>query len=564
MAETSTNNSNYDVVFYFGDANAKDRLYQLKQWLQPLKRLSSMCSVAVVTSSLEAEALARESSLPVVNYKHEDATLGFPAELKPGVILYPNKGVSTPKFTNYPGAVHIFVSHGESDKAYMSDNTLKYFDFVYTAGEMAVQRIVERLSDFNVKARCLSIGRPQVLDTVPPPPVGFDLADKRKTILYAPTSDFVTRSNRYGSVETHGVAIVNAILAHGDRYRLIYKPHPLTGSKLPGSKQANEKIIEAIAKAGNGHLFDQSPFGWQVQVADLMISDISAVIYDWLATSKPLLVTKPVEPLAWVYEGGILGAIDLVLAEESNAIVDRISKALENETQISFFETWGKKYYAPVLDAPDGEERFIVETRRLVNWSRHLSKEQGSVSKPKAAASKKGLSSLISARQKAWLKELLARLVNRTPSGDWQVALHLTQSPLNIALAKKLAEKQRTLLLVNSLGNFLRLKKQLLQNPGEGKKLKVYFAPAVHLVTRVLVALKPDSLWYLSHGHNNHFGIRSHEARHILYCPELQPGFKIDHSLIAYDEIQITKEDFRPLITEKIFRPDSWQIETIS
>ena len=39
--------------------------------------------------------------------------------------------------------------------------------------------------------------------------------------------------------------------------------------------------------------------------------DISAVAYDWLATAKPLLVTRPADPRAQLPESGLVREMDL-------------------------------------------------------------------------------------------------------------------------------------------------------------------------------------------------------------------------------------------------------------
>ena len=61
------------------------------------------------------------------------------------------------------------------------------------------------------------------------------------------------------------------------------------------------------------HLADtDGPFGWQVDACDVCVTDVSAVAYDWLATGKPLLLTRPSEPRAVLPRVGLVTELELV------------------------------------------------------------------------------------------------------------------------------------------------------------------------------------------------------------------------------------------------------------
>ena len=54
------------------------------------------------------------------------------------------------------------------------------------------------------------------------------------------------------------------------------------------------------------------PFGWQVDACDVCVTDVSAVAYDWLATGKPLLLTRPSEPRAELPGVGLVTEMELL------------------------------------------------------------------------------------------------------------------------------------------------------------------------------------------------------------------------------------------------------------
>ena len=74
---------------------------------------------------------------------------------------------------------------------------------------------------------------------------------------------------------------------------------------------------------------DRTPrFGWQREVADALVCDISAVAVDWLPTGKPLVVTRPGKPLAPILSGGMLSQLPLLgSADRANDIVEALAQA---------------------------------------------------------------------------------------------------------------------------------------------------------------------------------------------------------------------------------------------
>ncbi|SOE04496.1 hypothetical protein [Rathayibacter rathayi] len=96
---------------------------------------------------------------------------------------------------------------------------------------------------------------------------------------------------------------------------------------------ADRAIIAMIAAANAadphaGQVHDTgAELGWQLAAADLAIVDVSAMVYDRLATGRPLLVTRPASPQAEVDESGYLGDAEWLHAEDSAAIVSRVDSA---------------------------------------------------------------------------------------------------------------------------------------------------------------------------------------------------------------------------------------------
>jgi hypothetical protein len=558
-------NSKYEVVFYFGDPEERNSLYQLKQWIQPLERLSKYCKVAVATANEKAAAVVAASQLQGFNYKNMDESVKFVNDLSPKVILYPNQFFRNFSIWAYPDAFHVFVSHGESDKTYMSQNSLQFFDYVFTAGNVAKMRIRDHVPGFS-QLRCINIGRPQLLDEVPPASEKFLKDADRKTILYAPTWEGGLPQNRYGSVQTHGLEIVKAILSHGDKYQLIYKPHPFTGSIFPAAAEENRKIIAEVEAAGKGHIFDSSPFGWQPKVADLMITDVSAVAYDWLATAKPILITKPLETAAEIYQGGILGALELVEAKDAGNICSRIEKSLSARNSSAFFQHWSNQYYESAIEETTQTERFVAETMKLLATKRN-SLSGSNVITPKKPSTRASLRRFLIGKLPLNLKLRIIQIVSA--SLNWPtrkaetVALHLSVPEISEKLVLDLAKSNSTLLLVGTLDNFAKANIMKLRHPGLRRNLQVRFTPAAKDVVAFIKQQNPQEIFYLTHDAINHFGIRLNGIMHILYKPEDQSRFRVDHNLIAYNEILSSDSILKSEIQAKIVRPEGWNITLV-
>lgn len=126
--------------------------------------------------------------------------------------LYVNQNTRNFQMMRSNTMLHVFISHGESDKSYMVSGQTKTYDYSFIAGEAAADRLAAHLINFDVAAKTIRIGRPQ-LDT-PPATTGPALPeDDRTVVLYAPTTEGDRPSMRYSSLASHGVAMMQALLA---------------------------------------------------------------------------------------------------------------------------------------------------------------------------------------------------------------------------------------------------------------------------------------------------------------------------------------------------------------
>src|SRR5690606_14999981 len=274
-----------EVVVYFPDGAVN--LYQLRQWYEPLRHLARTHPVVIVTRTAHAtHAALRESALPVVQLRRIGDYEAWLATQRVRAVLYVNQNVRNFSALRFAEPAHVFISHGESDKAYMASNQAKAYDHVLVAGQAAVDRLERAVVGID-PARLVPIGRPQldVEHEAPALP-----ADGRTVVLYAPTWEGDRPSMSYSSVASHGHQMVAALTATG-RHRVIYRPHPRTGLVDREHARADSQLRAALEAANRAdpaahHLVDLGgDYGWQLAHADFCVTDVSAVAFDWLATS---------------------------------------------------------------------------------------------------------------------------------------------------------------------------------------------------------------------------------------------------------------------------------------
>lgn len=317
----------FRVAVHFPDAPVN--LYQLRQWYGPLQALHARLPVVLlVRQGTTARTVAAESGLPVRLARSVAQVEELLTDHPVRVVLYVNQNVRNFSVLRYRDPAHVFVSHGESDKDYMASNQAKAYDRVLVAGDAARVRLAA-LAEYDVAARTVPIGRPQV--DAPPPGPGL-APTTRRTVLYAPTWEGDRPSMAYGSLASHGRALLDALLAD-PTVRVVVRPHPRSGTSDPATRTALRQLRRRVRSAarrdpGAGHLWDtRTSFGWHLAACDACVTDISAVAYDWLATGKPLVLTRPAAPEAIVDPAGLPGALPLLAADDAHLVLGRLADA---------------------------------------------------------------------------------------------------------------------------------------------------------------------------------------------------------------------------------------------
>ncbi len=360
------------IAVYFADGPVN--LYQVRQWYAPLAELATTWPVAIISRAPGTVlALWDEAPLPAVYLRSIADLERFVHSQDIRIVFYVNQNTRNFQMFRYSRVWHVFINHGESDKMYMTTNQFKAYDYSLVAGDAAIERLSHRLWDFDLAKRAIPIGRPQADH------LGGELPytpDDRTVILYAPTWEGDRAGAAYGSIATHGVALATSLLA-SPQHRLIYRPHPRSGVSDPEYKAANAAIIAAIAKANAAdpsaqHVYDtSSELGWQLAAPDVAITDISAMVYDRLATGKPLLITRPVSPEAEVDENGYLGACEWLDADEASDIIALVERVQVDEEAQARLRFWVERHFGDTTPGVATKRFRAAITGLMRKWERH-------------------------------------------------------------------------------------------------------------------------------------------------------------------------------------------------
>ena len=360
-----------EIAVYFADTRVN--LYQIRQWYAPLAELAREHPVAIISRSPGTMmTLLDEAPVPAVYLRRVTDLERFVAEQPLRLVLYVNQNTKNFQMFRYGRMWHVFVNHGESDKMYMTTNQYKAYDYAFVAGQAAKDRLARKLWNYDLDRRVLEIGRPQADHFAGELPF---TPDDRTVVLYAPTWEGDRPAAAYGSIASHGERLVDALLATG-RHRVIYRPHPRSGVVDRGYRAAHERIVAALAQANAAdpsahHLYDAgSSLGWQLVAADVAITDISAMVYDRLATGKPLIVARPASAAAEIDESGYLSACECLSAEQADQIVPLVDHVLTSPEAHDALTAWVTRYFGDTTPGA-ATARFHAAVESLIDeWER--------------------------------------------------------------------------------------------------------------------------------------------------------------------------------------------------
>ncbi|MFF7789223.1 hypothetical protein [Streptomyces sp. NPDC007991] len=237
-----------ETVLYF--SGSKDSAYQVNMWLDTMENLDSKPLI-----------ILRERAI-----LNNLAPTTVPVICVPGGVHLMNMDLSTVRVALYaanvgknihmlrvPTIKHVFIGHGDSDKLASVNPFSKVYDEVWTAGRAGRDRYA--IADVGVRDDdIVEVGRPQLApiqtwEGVPEGPRGGATDGRCPTVLYAPTWEGWDDNPGNTSILLAGENIVRNLVAADPPVRVLYKPHPFTGTRSREAKAAHQRITALVREA---------------------------------------------------------------------------------------------------------------------------------------------------------------------------------------------------------------------------------------------------------------------------------------------------------------------------
>ena len=360
-----------EVVVYF--SGGVGTTYQLNVWLETLERITRP-TLLVIRERHHLEELLPTSLPIVIAPRAQDVEHVQTDSMQ--VVLYPTTVIRNNHMIRLPGLRHVFINHGDGDKAVTSSPLHRVFDEIWVAGQAACDRYLQRREGVR-SDQLVVVGRPQLAHITvrdehrrdehdrEGDPAGAPDPQRLPTVLYAPTWEGNFDNVDYSSVAPMGVALVDALLADGG-IRVLFKSHPATGTRRADAKAALATIEERLRASGRGEIVGSEPGALYAAFndCDVLLADVSSVVADFLASRKPYLMTNtrnaPHEEL--MSELPSTSGATIIDASDPGAVAAAVHEAVGPDARRARREALATYFLGPPGGDPIG--RFVEEVDR--------------------------------------------------------------------------------------------------------------------------------------------------------------------------------------------------------
>ncbi|MER5912241.1 hypothetical protein ABT124_17520 [Streptomyces sp. NPDC001982] len=237
-----------ETVLYF--SGSKDSAYQVNMWLETMEQLDTR-PLIILRERVILQNLA-PTTVPVICVPGGVHLMNLDLS-NVRVALYAANVGKNIHLLRVPTMKHVFIGHGDSDKLASVNPFSKVYDEVWTAGRAGRDRYA--IADVGVRDDdIVEVGRPQLASIqgwkgVPEGPRGGAADGYCPTVLYAPTWEGWDGNPGNTSLVLAGENIVKKLVKADPPVRVLYKPHPFTGTVSAQAGAAHRRITALVEKA---------------------------------------------------------------------------------------------------------------------------------------------------------------------------------------------------------------------------------------------------------------------------------------------------------------------------
>lgn len=202
-------------------------------------------------------------------------------------VHYVSNTGNTVHFLRFNHVSHIFLGHGDSEKAASSHKFFRAYDEVWTAGRAHIDRF--RATGMNHDGlRFRVVGRPTLRSLLEAEADG-------ETFLYLPTWEGFQVEQDYTSIRAAEVFIPGIATLTGRM--AVVKFHPWAGKRETSFHQIEGRLTNPPSdrQAAIEVVQRSEPAADRMKSASFLISDISSVVSDFLPTGRPIFLFIPAD-----------------------------------------------------------------------------------------------------------------------------------------------------------------------------------------------------------------------------------------------------------------------------
>jgi hypothetical protein len=284
-----------------------------------------------------------------------------------GVVLYLANAIDPTR--DHPRAVTVFHEHGTSDKRYeggasIGGRKLRHYDYIFLSGPKNRERL--RDTDLDIpEDRLIDIGALRFDDYLSG---AFDreaaLArlgvrdHSRINLLYAPTWRFGN-----GTFRRYARTFIDTLTR---RYNLILRPHY-------HDRRYGSFVYQMARLRGVRHVYLSRPEDLAhhdtyaaFAASDLMLSDMSSVIYEYLVTRKPMIAVRSDFEARHTMPASLDALQHIEMFDGSQDLEGMIERTLaQHEARLPAYERLLRScFHAPDGGAADRAASFLQELAR--------------------------------------------------------------------------------------------------------------------------------------------------------------------------------------------------------
>jgi hypothetical protein len=318
-----------EFLLYFSAPPGSE--YQVMMWLPYLERIGRPFMVLLREPNFLAPVSAATSAPVVVCPTPRSIDEAMVPSLR--VAFYVNHGAKNSHSIRFAHLTHIQLHHGDSDKAPSANPVSAIFDKIFVAGQAAIDRYA-RNGVVIPREKFAIVGRPQVESiAVTREPIR---GRAEKVVLYTPTWTGHHADVDYCSLPV-GETLVRRLLDRGAT--VILRAHPYTSQNPASARQLarlEQVLAEDRAATGRQHVFGADAARKMTLVecvnrSHALVSDVSAVISDYLYSGKPYAVTDRVGEGERFVQSFPLAGSGYVLRSDMSNLDDVLDRLLDTD-----------------------------------------------------------------------------------------------------------------------------------------------------------------------------------------------------------------------------------------